>query len=122
MSKLTRLLPRLLVIGLLGVFALPQPCAACSCTPPPSPAQALVRADAVFRGRVVAVEREWSNLLPARGRYQYQRVTFEVDTNWKGPVARRVVVFTGTGQGDCGYGFQQGVEYVVYAYNRVYAE
>ncbi len=97
-----RYLPRLLILGLLSVFALPQPCLACSCAPPRPPAEALARGDAVFRGRVVAVAQTPSNPWPFPGAYPHQRVTFEVNTSWKGPATRQVDVFTGMGGGDCG--------------------
>ena len=45
----------------------------------------------------------------------YQRVTLEVSAVWKGPIARETVVFTGSGGGDCGYFFEPGKEYLVYA-------
>jgi hypothetical protein len=34
------------------------------------------------------------------------------------PSQKEIVISTGLGGGDCGYGFQRGVEYIVYAYNQ----
>ncbi len=72
-----RYLPRLLVIGLLSVFALPRPCAACYCIPPSTAARALAGSDAVFRGRVTAIS-PGANLFRHFGG-SYRRVTFQVD-------------------------------------------
>ncbi|MDX6614168.1 MAG: hypothetical protein QOD75_3354 [Blastocatellia bacterium] len=44
------------------------------------------------------------------------RVTFKVDTFWKGPLSSEVIVMTGRGGGDCGYRFAVGARYLVYAY------
>ena len=102
-----RYLPRLLVIGLLSVFALPRPCAACECVAPGPPEQELGKATAVFRGRVAEVS-------GTRGGTAERRVTFEVSEVWKGPAARELVV--GSGVGTCGYEFTRNDEYIVYAY------
>jgi LPXTG-motif cell wall-anchored protein len=108
-------LPALLLAGLLAglaaLVAAPGICLACSCATRESPAEALARADVVFRGRVteVATERAISG-------YQFQRVTLRADTGWKGHVTREMRVYTGNGGGDCGYGFKQDEEYLVYAY------
>lgn len=72
--------------------------------------EAREQAAAVFQGRVIATEQQ----IGTDG-YRYQRVTLQVNTAWKGSVARETVVYTGSGGGDCGYSFQQGVEYLVYA-------
>ncbi len=111
-------LPLVLVIGLLSVFALPRPCAACSCTSASvsaTPAETLARSDAVFRGRVTVISRGWNLFRDFGG--SYQRVTFRVDESWKGPTTREIVVNTGLGGGDCGYSFAGGQEYLVYASN-----
>ena len=45
-------------------------------------------------------------------------VTFRVEKSWRGEAAGEVQVRTGTGGGDCGYTFQRGVKYLVYANTR----
>ncbi len=104
------------------VFALPQPAAACSCMAPPPPAEALEGADSVFSGTVLSVttaERD----LGSMGRLTERRVVVELERVWKGcEVAegeerpRRVELTTGMGAGDCGYDFNEGERYLVYAY------
>lgn len=99
-----------LIGGLFGFFVTPEACLACSCLPPGSPTEERDKYAAVFRGRVTAVSQEQT----ARG-FRVQRVTFEVDRAWKGPVTSTMTVYTGAGGGDCGYNFQQGADYLVYA-------
>lgn len=103
-----RCLPYLLVVSLLSAFALPQTCLACSCARPQrTPAEELARVDAVFRGRVIAIATD--------ERSATKRVTFLVDTIWKGPAMHQRVVITTLHSAACGVEFVQGVEYLVYA-------
>ena len=44
-----------------------------------------------------------------------QRVTFQVDNVWKGPVQETLVANTTSGAA-CGYQFLEGVDYIVYAH------
>lgn len=44
-----------------------------------------------------------------------RRVTFTVSTAWKGVNSKEVVILTGFGGGDCGYKFEVGKDYLVYA-------
>jgi hypothetical protein len=43
-------------------------------------------------------------------------VRFRVENAWKGKLTQEVTVFTGHGGGDCGYRFEVGESYLVYAY------
>jgi hypothetical protein len=43
-------------------------------------------------------------------------VRFRVEKSWKGNLPREVIVVTGQGGGDCGYRFEVGGKYLVYAY------
>lgn len=105
--------------GLL-LLTLPRPAAACSCVPPPPPVEALESADAVFSGSVVSVEDSFRET--DFGRIPQRRVVLELDRVWKGCEAadggerpRRVELVTGSGGGDCGYGFEDEGRYLVYA-------
>lgn len=106
--------------------------AACSCIPPRPPNEAFADAHAVFEGKVVAVDdqstalrKAWDALGEKLGRNSgwedYERrhgfkVVFQVTKMWKGPVTKRLVLYTGRGGGDCGFPFKKGEVYVVYAY------
>jgi len=105
----------------LATLLAAEEAAACSCLEPGPPAEALQQADAVFAGRVVAVERADQEV--AGHHLQRRKVTLDVATVWKGcgdgePLAeaRRVVLWTGLGGGDCGYDFEPDASYLVYAY------
>lgn len=84
-----------------------QPALACSCAPAPGPQEALNQAAAVFTGTVVSIQ-------PSENPLGYL-VTFRVERTWKGTQCREVTVFTGQGDFDCGYPFQSGQSYLVYA-------
>ena len=112
----------LFAAGLL-LLALPRPAAACSCVPPPPPAEALESASAVFSAKVVSVEERFRE--SDYGRIPQRRVVLELDRVWKGCEAaegeerpRRVELVTGSGGGDCGYGFEEDGRYLVYAGQR----
>src|SRR5574341_1514226 len=96
-----------LVIGVsTGLLGLQGLAFACTCAQPASVQDGLKQADAVFLGLVERFE------LKGTGRI----ATFRVHTVWKGPEASRVRVSTGGGDGDCGYHFIAGVEYLVLAH------
>ena len=88
--------------GLLGLQGLAL---ACTCVQPASVQEGLQQADAVFAGLVERFE------LKGSGRV----ATFRVHRVWKGPKSSRLQVITGGGDGDCGYHFIVGMEYLVFA-------
>ena len=101
---------RIVFITVLLSIYLPRPAHACSCAVQEGAADALARSAAVFRGT------------PGRGEnhsgdpWLSRKIPFEVHEVWKGDVSETVYIFTGSGGGDCGYGFRTGAEYIVYAY------
>lgn len=102
-SVLAGLLGALVLLG----FAPPGRAAACSCVQV-SPTHALEEHDAVFEGRVVAVD--------APSDPSGRRVaTFEVVQQWKGVERERVVVSTAAAGSLCGVGFEEGTSWLVYA-------
>jgi hypothetical protein len=88
---------------------------------------------AVFTGRVIGVSSNsnpvisiFARMLAKLGqypsffyRYLYSEnvVTFEVLKSWKMVNTTRVTVLTGSGGGDCGFSFDIGSVYLVYAYH-----
>ncbi len=99
-----------LLVAALLVAALPAPAHACSCAPV-TPAQARDRAAAVFEGQVTSIERIGrADIDPAT-----LRVHFEVVQWWKGGSAEHATVLTSSSSAACGYPFQRGASYVVYA-------
>jgi hypothetical protein len=121
-----------LILTGVALFLTPLPraavaCATCRCVaqrPAPSPAR--VRADAVFSGRVVGLVDQpvplvdTTSLDSTRSAYlgwalERFRITIEVERVWKGEIGTRVEAFTGSRSGVCGFAFEAGKEYLVYA-------
>lgn len=66
------------------------------------------KAKAVFSGEVVEVIQN--------PQVFYVEVKFKVENSWKQARADEVIIRTGRGGGDCGYHFDVGQRYLVYAY------
>ena len=79
---------------------------ACSCLPR-TPQQSFASAQAVFAGRVIDVGQQ----NPA----SEVRVRFEVSRIWKGQKRPQIVVMTSSSSASCGYSFQVGENYLIYA-------
>lgn len=79
---------------------------ACDCAPPPAPKKALAGAEAVFLAEVVEVE--------TKG--QTRTVRLKVEKWWKGGSAVELTVSTAKSGASCGYGFEKGKKYLVYAH------
>lgn len=128
-----RLRNNLLVCGLAAFTFLPVPSFACSCASPPpevKTARDLAKwhadgTDAILEGTVTRIELESvlidanvGELIPAdsdRG-YPALRVTFDISHSYKGAGLREVAVTTGLGGGDCGFNFEVGKQYLVFAF------
>lgn len=107
------LLPTLLV-SLLLVLMGGRIAVACTCAPTPPVVEAVGDSDFVFTGRVVA--KEYAQVPMGGGDlWDGSAFTFAVERVWKGEPALRLVVVSGSGGGDCGYHFQDGQQYLVYA-------
>ena len=102
MSRRVLVLVIVVTTGLLGLQGLAL---ACTCAQPASVQEGLQQADGVFAGLVERFE------LKGSGRV----ATFRVRRVWKGPKTHRIQVATGGGDGDCGYHFIVGLEYLVFA-------
>lgn len=99
----------LFVILFFFVWSKPEEASACSCAMPPSVDQAFEEAKAVFSGKVVGItksKKSWN-----RGK----TVTFQVNEVWKGEEKSKLVIKTGLDDGDCGFPFVEGEEYLVFA-------
>ncbi len=83
---------------------------ACRCRPPEPPANALASATSVFAGRVTAL----AGAVDSGGPDPVQ-ATFAVTRVWKGVDQPTAVVVTPASSASCGFAFEQGQEYLVYA-------
>ncbi len=93
---------------------------ACKCVQT-TPEQSFERAKTVFSGRVVdVVEQSPAERRSPRGNEDSSfltgvKVIFEVSKVWKGKNEQRLAVMTSGSSASCGYSFQEGQEYIVYA-------
>lgn len=106
-------LSRSLLFVFLGTALMvqsPSSAFACSCMMPESVQQSIDDASAVFLGTVkdVSAENDFRTT-----------VTIAVKKEWKGSVSagKNVKVSTANDSAACGYQFEEGAEYLVYAYN-----
>ncbi len=103
---------KFLMIAVLfaGSLSWATPASACSCVQSPGVTQELERSDAVFSGKVIEID-EKPRLLTSSTR----SIVFQVAQVWKGDGHSQVEISTGQGGGDCGFEFNMGQEYLVYA-------
>lgn len=110
-----------MLLGTVVVLALASPAAnACTCAAPRSPCEAYGTAAAVFVG-TVAGEREIEqsqSTNPAELDWNPVKYKFSVEQAYEGVHGTQIEVFTGLGGGDCGFPFQPGRRYLVYAYRK----
>ena len=78
---------------------------ACSCVAPPPPKEALAASDAVFTATVLAIDTTQTN----------RQVRVRVESSWKGAKCGEMTIVTGLNDADCGYDFQVGTSYLIYA-------
>jgi hypothetical protein len=115
----TKNLITLLVIITVGCIG--QKSIACSCIGEATVKEEIKRQDAVLVGTIVESEeiRIYDTLSPSKTIYRVEiKYTLVVETVYKGrQVSDTAFIFTGSGGGDCGYNFQLGQKYIVYAGN-----
>ena len=114
LKPLFRLLPRIALLVLL--LAPPSPAWACSCVPPDPPPIAFANMEAVFVGNVTQIsDPSWPGGLVSSA--DPVRVVLQVNDSWKGVTTATVLVETAVSGASCGYTFDVGRQYVVYAYD-----
>jgi len=98
------------LVFIFMIVSFPSITSACSCANLPSVEQEFESSKAVFSGKVIEIKEKRS----LKG-YSIHSVLFEVTNTWKGVKQSQLIVTTGQGDGDCGYPFIKGQEYLVYA-------
>jgi hypothetical protein len=90
---------------------------ACSCAPSADniPFEEKVKeavdiSTAVFSGEVSEVKKEPGTF--------FVKVKFKVKTAWKNKFVKEITITTGLNDGLCGYNFEVGEEYLIYAYGK----
>ena len=109
-----------LLLGVLTVVLLvSSPANACTCGGSGAPCESFGTASAVFAGRVIGdqVKERPKKLDRTEMDWTPRAVKFAVEQAFSGVMGTEVEVFTGRGGGDCGYGFQMGQRYLIYAYS-----
>ncbi|RAV12987.1 hypothetical protein [Paenibacillus contaminans] len=92
----------------------PQKGFACSCAGPNSVQEELQKKAAVFSGKAVSVKTSGGLL---RSSADPVEVKIEVDKVWKGELGKTQLVYTARDGASCGFGFEKGKQYLVYAYS-----
>jgi hypothetical protein len=118
------------------VFAITFSCAptfACSCLSPPPDVKTAQRlaewtathSDEIFEGKVESLKLKWhlldasvGDLTPADMEKDppFMQVSFETIRSYGGPQRKTIQLRTGLGGGDCGFRFEIGKQYLVYAF------
>src|SRR6516225_9066413 len=105
---------RSLLLALLAWALLPLSAAGCDCAYAGAPCKAFANTPTVFAGRVTKIAS--IDLKTASGDdYKDRLVSFEVERSYRGLTTKTAEVLSGWNS-DCGYRFQEGVRYIVYAY------
>lgn len=99
-------------LGLVLALAAAPAAFACSCAPPPPPQEARDQAAAVLAGKVLEITTETQPGLPVGRR----TVRLQVEKIWKGAACGEMTVTTGLGDADCGFSFEVGKSYLIYAF------
>lgn len=89
---------------------------ACSCAGDPMPCESYWKASAVFLGTVTNSTTTKTNSKPGEYDFNNRVFRFTIDKGFRGVQGKEVEIRTGYGGGDCGYGFEIGRQYLVYAY------
>ena len=131
MRRLMRIIHRLIFAAL--ALSLARPASTCTCMPPGSLksterrtmlslAQAYAEAfKLVFEGEVEKQDLEQGTIGPPKtamsmtGQGAHRKVVIRASRVYRGAEQKSFVVITGLGLGDCGFDFQAGEKYLVYA-------
>ena len=101
-------------VALVMMLLAPRAIEACSCIAGIPVCQSFWATDAVFSGTVAQITPTPNRL--GEPYPSHRLVRFQVKQSWRGAVGPVVEVLTGSGGGDCGFSFEQGVTYLVYAH------
>jgi hypothetical protein len=108
MVEMTKNIFRAGILALMVWMVAPGAARACECAMPNAPCKVFANTPAVFAGRATKI------VTSPNGN---RTVDFEVSQAYSGVTEKTVELTTGSGGGDCGYDFKEGVSYLVYAYN-----
>ena len=102
------------LLVVMAVMGLAPDLQACSCARLGPACEMAWNSDSVFVGRVVRISDQF--VRTSDGTERQKRVTFQVSETFRGPVKQTVDVTTDVeAGGDCGFPFERGRDYLVYA-------
>ena len=111
-----------LVVGVFWFLGNPGLVHACKCLQPGAPSEELEKFSAVFAGKVVSIQHSYDPKAAFASPGDHTTVGFEVSAVWKGSVHEGMYITTPPTGGTCGFVFDEGEEYIVYAHDSTYAE
>ena len=112
------------MVVVCAFFLAPECAFACSCAFPASASpqeitqQELSRSDAVFAGEAVDIDKPQ----PVTSSIAPMKVTFQVSETWKGAERETLDVQTAVSDASCGYPFDEGESYLVFASKGIFCE
>ena len=108
----------IVAIAVAGFMSFPLTTYACTCVDIGPPCQSYWASPVVFSGRAVDVRTIREEVpKPGSGSFRFHvEALFSVSAEYRGKLGPTVELVTGAGGGDCGYKFEEGREYLVYAY------
>ena len=111
-----------LVMGVLWSLGSPDTVHACSCVQPGTPSEEVEKFSAVFAGKVTSIQHSYDPKASFASPGDRTTVGFEVSAVWKGTVHEEMYITTPPTGGTCGFAFEEGEDYIVYAYDSAYPE
>lgn len=111
-----RILVRVVVVAAGVLLLMPGMVAACDCASSGPPCKAFGATPNVFSGRVAKISTIQVKM-QSGDTYRQLLVLLEIERNFRGQDGKSIAeVVTGDGGGDCGFRFEEGKRYLVYAY------
>ena len=105
------------LLALILFLVAPPAAFACDCGYAGAPCQAFARTPYIFSGKVTKIS-TIAIKMPGGDEYQNRLIAFDVERAYRGLDGKtRTEIVTGYGGGDCGYSFQEGEKYLVYAFS-----
>ncbi|NLF11026.1 MAG: hypothetical protein GX597_04480 [Anaerolineaceae bacterium] len=102
----------LLVLVAGALLLAPGRARACLCAAVASPGEEMARSAAVLAGRVLRIDAPQGAMVSTGDPVH---VVFQVERVWKGPAVHNLVIVTARHSVSCGFPFEVGEEYLVYA-------
>jgi hypothetical protein len=107
------------ILVILSLSCLSEAASACTCAYQPSPCATFNATPVVFVGKVASIKEDKTEIVRFGMKEEVRTGLLAhliVEEALKGITRKEVDVVTGGGGGDCGYHFEEGERYLIYAY------